>query len=65
EARLAELRCLEEEERATEQAAHEARVERLRVMGVCEAGFSWHRCGSGWRCAGGSHFCSDANLPTL
>ncbi|KAJ1436476.1 hypothetical protein B484DRAFT_445640 [Ochromonadaceae sp. CCMP2298] len=65
EERLQEMARLQEAERAVAQATHEARVQRLRVMGVCVMGFSWHRSGSGWRCAGGSHFCSDADLPVL
>ena len=38
----------------------EARImEALRTMGPCPQGFSWHRSGNGWRCAGGSHFVYD------
>ncbi|KAJ1392887.1 hypothetical protein B484DRAFT_408366, partial [Ochromonadaceae sp. CCMP2298] len=33
--------------------------------GLCPAGYPWHREGSGWRCADGSHYCSDADLPAL
>lgn len=36
--------------------------EQLRAIGKCPAGFVWHKCGSGWRCAGGSHHVSDAEL---
>lgn len=41
----------------------EAKVEqKLREMGVCVAGYKWIRSGSGYRCAGGSHFVSDSQL---
>jgi len=36
--------------------------EKLREMGVCPAGYEWLREGGGWRCAGGSHFVTDAEL---
>ncbi|KAJ1414978.1 P-loop containing nucleoside triphosphate hydrolase protein [Ochromonadaceae sp. CCMP2298] len=65
EARLAELCRLQEEERAAVQARHEAHMARLRRIGNCVQGFSWHREGSGWRCAGGGHYCSDADLPAM
>jgi ATPase family associated with various cellular activities (AAA) len=35
---------------------------RLRVIGNCPAGYVWHKTGSEWRCAGGSHFVSDEQL---
>jgi replication-associated recombination protein RarA len=35
---------------------------RLRSMGKCPAGFQWFQCGDGWKCGGGSHFVSDAQL---
>jgi hypothetical protein len=35
--------------------------ERLRTIGKCPMGL-WHKCGSGWNCAGGSHMVSDAEL---
>jgi len=38
--------------------------ERLRAIGNCPMGFAWHKCGSGWRCAGGSHCVSDSELNT-
>ncbi|KAJ6515608.1 P-loop containing nucleoside triphosphate hydrolase protein [Mycena sanguinolenta] len=34
----------------------------LRSMGVCVAGFQWIKQNGGYRCAGGSHFVSDAQL---
>ncbi|KAJ3216818.1 hypothetical protein HDU67_008904 [Dinochytrium kinnereticum] len=34
--------------------------ERLRLIGLCPAGYQWFRVGgNGWRCGGGSHFASD------
>lgn len=58
--RLEELRRLDEKERARQEAAHR---QWLRTCGPCPAGYSWHRCGSGWRCAGGSHFVTEDQLP--
>ena len=50
----------EAEEKARKQ---EAQVQaKLREMGVCVAGFRWINQGSGYRCAGGSHFISNGQL---
>lgn len=50
----------EEEERRKKQ---EATVQtKLRSMGVCVAGFRWIRSNGGYRCAGGSHFVTNAAL---
>lgn len=47
-------RAKEEKERKLAlEAASQAALQR---MGVCPAGFKWNRLGSGWRCAGGSHY---------
>lgn len=63
EDRLAALRELEEEERREREREHQRLQERLRCIGLCPMGYTWHRCGSGgWRCAGGSHFVSDNEL---
>ncbi|KAK3320409.1 P-loop containing nucleoside triphosphate hydrolase protein [Cercophora scortea] len=53
-------RLIEEERRRKE----EARIrEKLALMGACPAGYAWIREGSGgYRCAGGSHWVSDAAL---
>jgi len=49
-----------EEERKRKE---EAKVQvKLRQMGVCVAGFQWIKMSGGYRCAGGSHFVSDAQL---
>lgn len=50
----------EAEEKARKQ---EAQVQaKLRQMGVCVAGYRWINQGSGYRCAGGSHFISNEQL---
>ncbi|KAG6854526.1 hypothetical protein C0991_005438 [Blastosporella zonata] len=56
---LEEKRRLEEERRRKEERVQQA----LREMGQCVAGFRWINIGSGYRCAGGSHFVSNAELP--
>lgn len=41
----------------------EVRVQtKLREMGVCPVGYRWIKQGEGYRCAGGSHFVSNAAL---
>ena len=47
-----------EEQRRVELAKEAAAQTAIRRMGVCVAGYSWLRKGSGWRCAGGTHFLS-------
>lgn len=37
--------------------------EKVMAMGLCPAGFDWHREGCGWRCNGGSHFVSNDQIP--
>lgn len=61
-ARRAELARLAEEERKKAEEEHRKKMEKLDRIGRCPAGFSWHREGSGWRCGGGSHFVTDAEL---
>ncbi|KAF8523225.1 P-loop containing nucleoside triphosphate hydrolase protein [Gautieria morchelliformis] len=55
---------LEEKRRkALEERKQEAQVQaKLRAMGVCVAGFRWIKQSMGYRCAGGSHFISNAEL---
>ena len=57
-ARLERERKAAEEGRAKEAAAQK----KLRTLGVCVAGFQWIKQVGGYRCAGGSHFVSDAEL---
>ena len=50
-------------EAETEQHRLDAAVrEKIKEMCLCPAGFDWHREGDGWRCNGGSHFLSNAEL---
>ncbi|KAJ9156715.1 Stage V sporulation protein K [Pleurostoma richardsiae] len=40
--------------------------QKLKMMGACPVGFSWIKeSGGGYRCAGGSHYISDAALGTM
>lgn len=52
-------RLVEEERRRKEEAAIRLKLEQ---MGVCPVGYSWIKQDSGYRCAGGSHYMSDAAL---
>jgi SpoVK/Ycf46/Vps4 family AAA+-type ATPase len=62
EERLNELKRLAEEERLEKEREHARVQERLRMSGLCPMGYSWHREGSGWRCAGGSHRVNDIDV---
>jgi len=55
------LRKAQEENRRKKEEEEKAQ-RKLKEMGVCPAGFRWHRMGGGWRCAGGSHFVSEGQL---
>ena len=59
-----ELALLERERKAAEEERRkEAAAQRkLRTLGVCVAGFRWIKQAGGYRCAGGSHYVSDAQL---
>ena len=52
-----DLAQLEEERRKAE-----AVQRKIRQLCKCPVGFDWIQVGGGWRCAGGSHFVSDAEL---
>ncbi|KAG6919536.1 hypothetical protein DXG01_005126 [Tephrocybe rancida] len=60
-----EVRRLEEKrQREAEEKRKEERVQQaLRDMGQCVAGFRWINVGTGYQCAGGAHFVSNAQLP--
>ncbi|ETP10987.1 hypothetical protein F441_13483 [Phytophthora nicotianae CJ01A1] len=51
------------QEKLEEERRHAAAIqEKIRQICPCPAGFNWYKSGSGWRCGGGSHFVSDAQL---
>ena len=56
--RLRRRKAAEEERRRKEREAQK----KLRQMGVCPVGYRWIKQAAGYRCAGGSHFVSDAEL---
>jgi hypothetical protein len=62
--REAELGELERQRREREKEREREKVaqKKLRDLGVCEAGFRWIKQAGGYRCAGGFHFVSDAQL---
>ena len=47
------------DQKADEDAAVQMK---LQQAGCCPMGFTWHPCGDGWRCAGGSHFLTAGQL---
>jgi hypothetical protein len=55
---------IEQEKKAREQARRqeEAVQAKLRQMGLCVAGFRWIKQATGYRCAGGTHYISNAQL---
>jgi AAA+ superfamily predicted ATPase len=74
EIRIQELLAREERERLARELEAQRKAEALerqkeakaqaalQRMGVCVAGFRWIRQGDGYRCAGGAHFVSHAQL---
>lgn len=44
---------------------HEAARQKLVIMGLCPMKFAWVRQAEGYRCTGGSHYMSDAELEKL
>jgi len=72
--RLAEQRARIEREKAVREQERLRELERkrqkqqeqvqmkLRHMGLCVAGYQWIQIGGGYRCAGGTHFVSNAQL---
>ncbi|KAE8414807.1 P-loop containing nucleoside triphosphate hydrolase protein [Aspergillus pseudocaelatus] len=56
--KLRKKRAQEEEKRRKEAQAQK----KLRQMGVCVMGYRWIKQSGGYRCAGGSHWVSDAQL---
>lgn len=57
-AKMEQERRKREEERQKEMEAQK----KLRNLGVCVQGFRWIKQAGGYRCAGGAHFVSDAQL---
>eukprot|EP01040_Poterioochromonas_malhamensis_P020321 gene20321-24229_t len=66
EAHLREVERIRDEEERRVFVEKQARFqEQLRSMQLCPAGFTWRRCGDYWRCLGGSHCVSEAELEQL
>ena len=47
---------------ALEKAIEQANQDKLKAMGRCCMGYEWLKVANGYRCAGGTHFCSDKEL---
>eukprot|EP00727_Mastigamoeba_balamuthi_P011793 m51a1_g7236 hypothetical protein (1904) ;mRNA; r:85545-94889 len=68
---LAAIKAAQEEKERAVAAVREAVLKEQRTREAlaricpCPAGFSWFKVDGGWRCAGGSHFVSDSQLPTM
>jgi len=55
-------RIRDENERKEQERQAKALEERIRQICPCPAGFAWYKVGGGWRCGGGSHYVTDAQL---
>ena len=54
---------LREQERQRQKVEEDQRRQvALKRIGLCEAGYVWNKVSGGYRCAGGSHFCSDSEI---
>ncbi|KAI0107176.1 P-loop containing nucleoside triphosphate hydrolase protein [Nemania sp. FL0031] len=61
--REAEEKLRKAQEEAEKKKRQEAMVQKkIRDMGICPQGFIWIKQGSGYRCAGGSHYLSNFQL---
>lgn len=59
----AEDRIRRAKEEAERKVREEAAVQKkIKDMGICPAGYQWIKTGGGYRCAGGSHFLTNAQL---
>lgn len=64
EAELERRRKEEELEALERERQKEMEMQKkLKTMGLCPMGFSWIKQAAGFRCAGGSHFIANGNLP--
>ena len=65
---MRKVKKLEDDKKAAAQRLLEAQEkeqrmqEKLRQLSNCPAGFAWSKQSTGWQCAGGGHFVSDAQL---
>jgi len=64
EAYEAKMRAIQAAREAAEKRRREAQAiqQKLQQLSPCPAGFRWTQVGGGWRCGGGSHYVSDAQL---
>ena len=61
-AALANVKRLIKQQAAAKSAEERKKQEKIRRIGLCVMGFVWLKQPGGYRCAGGSHYLSDAEI---
>eukprot|EP01041_Mallomonas_annulata_P005135 gene5135-10264_t len=62
---LLQVRKVREQMAAVKSQEEHAKQEKLRKLGRCPMDFEWLKVEDGYRCAGGSHFCSDSEIESI
>ncbi len=59
---LVKVRAVLKQMEEVKTVQEQRKQEKLKKMGLCCMGFEWLKQPGGYRCAGGSHFCSDEEI---
>jgi len=59
---LEQLQSVQAELEKIIEAEYEAKKDDFRRMKRCPQGFKWNPEGTGWRCEGGSHYCTPEQI---